>query len=240
MTTLVIADLHNKVNWVTPFITALEQKIKIDEIVFLGDYFDEFHDTPYEAEGTARWLQESLRDKRRHHCIGNHDMPYLLPKVPKSQQCPGWSAMKDSAVNKVLRREEWDQLLTAYYSQGWLFSHAGFTAELFANPIGVTDPAALIKKTEHALGLMKGGIHRDEFGPGSRMGDLEPGGVTWCDWGDFNPIVGIQQVVGHTPDGYIRNKESVKGEKNYCIDCNSRVALLIVDGVPQVVNTMTR
>ncbi len=72
------------------------------------------------------------------------------------------------------------------------------------------------------------------------MGSLDRGGITWCDWNDFNPIAGVQQIVGHTPDGYIRSKRIVKEEKNYCIDCQNKVALLIVDGVPQVVKTNIR
>jgi len=50
MRTLIVPDMHNRVDKVVRLIT----EIPHDRIVFLGDYFDDFHDTEHIAEKAAK------------------------------------------------------------------------------------------------------------------------------------------------------------------------------------------
>ncbi|MBU4076480.1 MAG: hypothetical protein KKD46_06750 [Euryarchaeota archaeon] len=41
MRTVIISDLHNRVDWIESTLSILD----FDKVVFLGDYFDDFDDT---------------------------------------------------------------------------------------------------------------------------------------------------------------------------------------------------
>ena len=77
--TLIIPDVHNATERVEEVIS--EQGAGCDRIMLLGDYFDQFHDTPADAERVARWLMASTQDSRRIHLLGNHDLPYLAGEM---------------------------------------------------------------------------------------------------------------------------------------------------------------
>src|SRR5690606_22035145 len=79
MTTLVLPDVHNH------FAEAEAQIARhpADRIVFLGDYFDSFDDTPAMAAATAEWLKDSLAKPDRLHLWGNHDLWHRFPRNPQ-------------------------------------------------------------------------------------------------------------------------------------------------------------
>ena len=56
--------------------------------VFLGDYFDQFYDTPDDAARTARWHKGSLAEPNRVHLWGNHDLAYGFPNM-RVRSSPG-------------------------------------------------------------------------------------------------------------------------------------------------------
>ena len=229
MTTLIISDIHNRINWIEHALKLYKEKLNYDEIVFLGDYFDSFEDNPEIAENTANWLRNSLEDPSRIHLIGNHDMPYMCPNN-NSQWCPGFSHQKLKRIQPAMSGY-WHMLRPAYYTQGWLLSHAGFPIELSTNPIkGILTPEELVEKAELDLNLVKGGLPAPLFLPGYRLGEATIGGITWCDWNDeFVPIPGINQIVGHTVS---RNVRRALGENsiNFCVDTGSNYLSWIVDG----------
>ena len=58
---ILIPDIHND------YFTA-EKIIKKENpcnVIFLGDYFDDFDDTVQDAINTAKWLKKSLKQKNR-------------------------------------------------------------------------------------------------------------------------------------------------------------------------------
>ncbi len=230
MKTLVIPDIHNHFERVEVFLDKLETKLKFDEIVFLGDYFDDFGDTPGDAIKTATWLKRSLQDPRRIHLVGNHDMPYLVQRESEHTYCPGWTKIKHDRVNEIMKRSDWDKIRPAYYSQDWLFSHAGFSGDIFTKPRVEAKPEDLIAQVEKAFEQVKTGMFVPEFAAGWRMGTPWYGGITWSHWGnEFRPIPGINQMVGHTIGSFPR-ADHLKPNKNYCIDCAGNVAVAIQDG----------
>lgn len=138
MRTLVIPDVHNKIQWAEDVIHFEERDGGIiDEVVFLGDYFDAFGDSVFDMAATADWLVGSVKDKRRVHLLGNHDASYLHYQL----RCSGHSHGKQVYMDS--RPEVTDLLLsfrTEHKVGPWLLSHAGvgerFAAWRRANPLG--------------------------------------------------------------------------------------------------------
>ena len=234
MTTVVIGDLHHYVDWVNPFIHKLDQKYRVDEVVFTGDYFDSYNDTAGQAEDTARWLHSSLREAgriRRVHLMGNHDMPYALETKCPEYLCPGFSDLKKIYIDRILCANDWDRITGAYYTQGWLISHAGFSRELIEHPVlGIPTPETLAMEANLALFTARDGKPVKYYLPGWRMGQSQVGGITWSDWNhEFVMTPGLKQIVGHTNGTYIRTRKR-RTCKNYCIDCSGVAVLVIVNG----------
>jgi hypothetical protein len=233
MLTLIIPDIHNHIGHIEPHIQKLSTSYNFDRIIFLGDYFDQFHDGPADAERTAQWLKSSLQHSNRIHLIGNHDMPYLVGRSTQQLECPGYSVEKDERINNVLTVTDWQQLRPACINQGWLLSHAGFSSKTFLKPLHDANlPTAeeLLETAEREFVRLKSGEFSYFFALGSRMCDTYPGGITWADWrDDFTPIEGINQIVGHTPDYNPRKKKHVRSQ-NHCIDAAGTIFGLLTDG----------
>jgi hypothetical protein len=225
MKTLVISDIHNRVGSLEHWLEKACEEHKPDEVVFLGDYFDSIHDTPFIAGKTAEWLKQSLTKPNRIHLIGNHDIPYMLPGN-SHLWCPGFTPEKCRVINSNLTKEEWDQLRPAYFTNGWLLSHAGFCQRLVEHPInGIPDGPGLVKLAEEGLEVEKGGIAHPLYQYGDRMGVRQDGGIIWQDWfSEFYPCEGVNQIVGHTRTSYPREME-----QNHLIDCSLQQLILITD-----------
>lgn len=197
MKIIVIPDIHTHYEKAE----RIMQKYKdTHKFVLMGDYFDQFKDTPHDNELTAEWLKRSLTDTNRTHLIGNHDFQYF-PWVKIC--CSGFSLEKKAAINKVLSPEDFDKLKFYHFDNKCYFSHAGLTKHWFIHPIenkfsidyidNKLKEAAEKVKTEGSLDnciwasdTFRGGKHRK-------------GGVLWNDWRNMDLIVGVKQVVGHTP-----------------------------------------
>jgi len=123
-TILVIPDLHNKIETAEKILKAREHSV--DYTVLLGDYFDDFYDTPDIAANTAAWLKDSLQNPKRIHLIGNHDINYREPFSPV-QKCAGFTEAKKNRINTILTPADWAKLKWFHYEPvgNWLFSHAG-------------------------------------------------------------------------------------------------------------------
>ncbi len=230
MTTLIISDIHNRVNWIEPGLAKLKKDLNYDEVVFLGDYFDQFGDNPFEVGGTAAWLRQSLNNEDRIHLLGNHDMPYMCP-YNDSQWCPGYTPAKGNSVRSTIA--DWSKLKPAYFTQGFLLSHAGFQEDVVTHPVNGApdDGPALVTLAEFHLEKVKSGISATLFLPGSRMSEKRTGGITWCDWDDeFVHFPNISQVVGHTPGRKVRQLLGPDGV-NYCMDTHNQHIGIIKDGV---------
>ena len=222
MRTLVIPDIHHKIAKAQ----AIIEIESADEIVFLGDYFDNFNDTPEIARATAEWLKKSLSTKGRIHLFGNHDLPYSCPN--RRAYCPGYSDAKDTAINSVLTPDDWQKLKWFYFSNGVLFTHAGLDTRNFHI---LRKGQSLINLLEEAAQdadnkIRKGSEHHWFINwPRNRGGNVEVGGILWQDWSEFRPIKGVCQICGHTPDILVRTKE-----KNWCLDTNLNYYGVVTDG----------
>lgn len=119
---LVIPDVHLKFNILYPIIKEVTSKHKVDQLVFLGDYFDDW------GQQTNNQLYQETCDyltklNKEYNCIfllGNHDVPYLTGHLQHYSN-------HDSHIVSLCR----DTLLAlspriAYKKNHVLYSHAGF------------------------------------------------------------------------------------------------------------------
>lgn len=215
MRTIIISDLHNRVDWVEPILSTLEY----DNVVFLGDYFDNFNDTHKDAIHSAEWLKQSLCKPNRIHLIGTHDIWYMFPKN-KFIKASGNSGGKAKAINKILLREDWELLLPFIYTQTYYITHAGL------HPSHIVDNnvfGTLFTGTKNALDDIRNGNSNPLLEAGrARRGYQEFGGITWLDWNEeFEPIPFINQIVGHTIFEYPQENHT-KNSKNYCLDTQNK------------------
>ena len=76
----VIPDLHNKIN-VADYIIQNEDS-HVDQFVLLGDYFDDYNDTPEDNRETGLFINEYINNEKFKFLIGNHDLHYIINHSP--------------------------------------------------------------------------------------------------------------------------------------------------------------
>lgn len=246
MTTIIIPDIHNRVDWIEDTLSLLQP---YDKVIFLGDYFDDFNDTIDDVINSAKWLKESLKKPNRIHLLGTHDIwyrfyynPYLIVS--------GNTTEKEIAINHILDENDWNQLTLYHFEQNFLITHAGLHTYLINGYVArnkdvlgqyidnntlnlgiidiidkIIDPA-----TKEALIDASEGHKNLWLMAGYSRGGLQPvGGLIWLDWNvEFDPIPYINQIVGHSDrdiDGNWREFPSeiiTINSKNYCIDTRNR------------------
>lgn len=215
MKTIIISDLHNRVDWVEPVLSS----IQYDRVVFLGDYFDDFDDTVTDVKKVAKWLKRSLSKPNRIHLCGTHDMRYRFPNNPFIR-VSGNFVEKSKEINHIITKKDWNKLKLYCCEQTFLLTHAGLHPYI----VGTNDFRQIIKPaTEKALQDVGNGKTNIWLDAGVARGGSQPfGGITWLDWHDeFEPIPHLNQIVGHTQLRCPEEK-STENSKNYCLDTRNR------------------
>lgn len=218
MRTLIIPDIHHHIEEAERLIA----RFPSDQVLFLGDYFDNFNDSATIAAGTAEWLKASLQHANRIHLWGNHDLAYAFPKNPHLQ-CSGFTWEKCQRIQEILTQADWAQLKLAHLEPpNYLFTHAGVKRSLFEHPTyGLTFDRLnmlCLQALEDAQRSFPNAI-------------LDLSGVTWLRWWEMEILPDFHQIVGHTPDPKLRIH---KGEAtvNVCLDTyGSYIGLLTNDSL---------
>ncbi len=237
MKTIIIPDLHNRVDFVEPALSSPALQ-PYDRVVFLGDIFDDFHDTLQDAANSAMWLKQSLHKPNRIHLLGTHDIWYRFPDN-QFVIASGNTEQKANTINHILTGKDWNLMTPYHYEQDFLITHAGVhhylieqyvlnNKRVFAKYIiggnvqlGTREIIDRVIKpaTDSALIDVKNNTPNSWFEAGfARFGTQKVGGITWLDWRqEFQPIPGINQIVGHTT---LRKPEEriAENSKNYCLD----------------------
>lgn len=246
MKTIIISDLHNRFEWVE---YALQSPIlqPYDNVVFLGDYFDDFYDTPEIATDVAIWLKQSLQKPNRVHLMGTHDLWYMFP-YNKFAIASGNTDAKAYAIRSILTDQDWNQLKLYHYEQDFLMSHAGVHIRLISEYVfkhkDLFDKYIVNKElrlsgqetvdkvvrpaTIEAMNRVKGGSMDPWLDAGVIRDGLNPiGGIIWLDWiYEFKPIPGLNQIVGHTEIN-VPDEKYIKSSRNYNLDTkNDHVGIL--------------
>jgi hypothetical protein len=221
MRTLIIPDLHHRTDNAEHWLATQ----RYDRVVFLGDYFDNFGDDVNDARRTAMWLRDRIEKTDDIFLLGNHDVSYMFPSDPQLY-CPGFTPAKARGIGEILRPEHWQRLRLAHAEQGRLMSHAGF------HPVWIKEPTVqwILQRCEQAMQKATRHVVDPILGAGEDRGGLQRfGGPLWMDWDNLMPIPGINQVVGHTPGDYVRERIKPKS-RNYCLDVgNASVAAILMD-----------
>jgi len=205
---LIIPDLHHRWEQAEKIIS----RVGADEIIFLGDYFDDFDDTPEMMMETCEWFEASVKKPNRIHLFGNHDIHYAY--AYRTFECSGYTQWKYFIAQDNVSREAWDKLKWYHFlDDRWLLTHAGL--HKFNVPGSIlkfrTDRPKFIKEISEYLdheareGFKLAATNQGSwiFNAGhSRGGNQRVGGITWCDFGEFFPVRGINQIFGHTPQGF--------------------------------------
>lgn len=223
MRTLVIPDVHTKF-WLVERIL----KEPHDQAVWLGDFFDDWGDTPEIAEQTALALMRMQKESKKDDVflLGNHDGMYLWPEVAQKLACSGFTPAKAKAIKAAINVKEVRQRFKLHTTvDGWLLSHAGLHV-YHRNPRLMEEQGEILKD------LAEGRVHMALHAGRSRGGNALHGGINWLDWREFEPIEGVRQICGHTQGAEVRQK----GE-NYCIDTGLRNYAVIEDGRVEIKET---
>lgn len=227
MKELIVGDIHTKFEFIEKILSKIENNY--DHIIFLGDFFDSFFDNIEINEKTAVWLKQNLCKPNRIFLYGNHDIHY---KFYKNRLLTGSGYSKDKAdvINKILTKEDWNKLKFFHISQNFIFSHAGFHQGLLHLINGFDENYIYGKIMKEYFELNNSYIGSYfEIGK-ARGGNLTKGGIFWQDWElEFEPINGINQIIGHTPGKFIRYC-NYNNSINVCIDTNLKYLLEIEDG----------
>jgi hypothetical protein len=232
MKTIIVSDLHNRVDWVEPFLSGID----FDRVVFLGDYFDDFHDTSKDIINAAKWLKQSLLHDNRIHLMGTHDMWYrfgvadMWHKISNNfLKASGNTIKKSEIINKILTEADWNCIKLYHCEQEFLLTHAGVHPFI----LGGNEFRQIIRPAiEKALVDVRDGRSNVWLNAGYVRGGIQPfGGITWLDWHyEFEIIPYLNQIVGHT-ELEIPEEKSTSLSRNYCIDTKNRHVGLLENGL---------
>lgn len=222
MKTLFVGDLHGARDIVR---LALKTTYP-DRVVFMGDYLDSFTRPVEDQISTLQLVMDACENNPEKYIalMGNHELSY----IEDGMQCSGFKAETASYIVHLQKRMR--AILKPYFwiEEDWLATHAGVSNALLE-----------LKKMDLETYLQQG----DFFQIGRFRGGWAPiGGLHWCDFNaEFDPIPGVNQIVGHTHydhDGTLLTKQG-QMSINYNVDCiphyNPRetIFLILEDGIPK-------
>ena len=200
--TLIIGDIHHRTDWADKVLNRFGADC--DQVVLLGDYFDDFGDSPERMRTTCRWLRASLAKPNRIHLLGNHDASFCN-KDHRQCRCPGHTPGKQQVFDEELAGVAPNALRIATQVGGWLLSHAGFSAALARDQTA----GEIVLMAERELDRIAAGRDSNLLHVGTSRGGYDRvGGPLWLDWArEFRPVPGLNQIVGHSPaKGVLRAK----------------------------------
>jgi len=214
---LIVPDRHHQVDIIEDYI----QSSYPTEVIFLGDYFDDWNDYEKQVEHTATWLKQSLGWNNRIHLLGNHDISYMSHNTAL---CSGWTEHKQDIIDKIICPDEWKKMKLFEYRHGYLLSHAGIHPSIFSHPILGINEDQVTSMCNKAIFDLESGIVNPVLNSGhARGGPNRIGGILWLDWNhefitcyDSNNNE-IKQIVGHTAQFEPRQKDS-----SWCLDTQNK------------------
>jgi hypothetical protein len=217
--TYVIPDIHEDIGWAN---SVLRRKQPEDRAVFLGDYFHQFNQD--RTGEVCVWLKEMMAREDVTLLVGNHDQSHIGASLQILEYlCSGYDGRKHlvfeahfpdvQAVARRLRLFTW----VGPEENPTLLTHAGLSAGLLTrwSDIGRAKVTKALRGVERRILSTK--PHRWLRAGYDRGGAQPVGGITWCDWRNFEAVPGIRQMCGHT----VLSQPSCK-DGSWCIDTNQQ------------------
>ncbi len=194
--TLIISDLHLQGSHLLNSIDQIIEIQHINQIIMMGDYFDQWNQTHMDArfikecEFLSAWVDEKRNENLKVICLlGNHDIPYITGNLRH------YSNHNLDVISKIKDTLFSIEAQVCVEVDGYMISHAGFVGEHRPLPWqckAIKNNLSTINKLneiEKHVGLMRGGNH-------------ESGSVVWADLSElydhYNPDY-PKQIVSHTP-----------------------------------------
>lgn len=201
--TLVVGDTHLKQKYICAAVDVALQRYRIDEVIFTGDYGDDWLASDEAALIALRRFAQWIETKRREGMsirlvLGNHDLCYL-----KGVEGPG---TQFDIIDEVCDLLERFHVEMAVELDGFLITHAGITQRWIDEYMSVCcgkDKASRVASAARLLNEM----FADQTcwdaldSCGSGRGGWDIPGPLWADLWELkaDPALGIDQIVGHTP-----------------------------------------
>jgi hypothetical protein len=204
---------------------------------------DSFDGLTWQTHETVKWLKVNVHNPKYIFIWGNHDIHYAFPF--DGAICSGWDRNKLAIVREHLTdNDHWKKFKLLHWietpsgivvpepgnavkPQEWLLSHAGVHVSLLNAILGF-DKQSLLALEEEAMWKLRYTQQITTFiaaGRG-RGGPARVGGVDWLDWTtEFQPISGLNQIVGHSFGKEVRCKKNgarMPDSINYCVDTHLR------------------
>lgn len=246
MNTLVIPDLHQRINIATGILE--RESANVDQVVFLGDYFDvrSGESDASSANDVCEWLESTAQSlgERGIWLIGNHDIHYYeelaFPEIyPRSGRhpfkkyaCSGYSRETAKRIRKHFKSMDhsfWANLRIHHQINDILMSHAGIHPRNLISFLSLEENISLIQKEwSRTVANMNIDHHATElYNIGyCRGGNYEIGNILWQDWDhEFISTPDIRQIVGHTYHPTPRIMDN-----NFNIDTKCQHYIKIIDG----------
>lgn len=230
--TLIVSDIH--LRW--KLVDNIIKEESPDQIIFLGDYFDDFGDNAVLNLKMAEWLVNSIEQPNRIHIMGNHDIMYATRD--RKYRCSGYSEDKEYFINTVMTPDHWKQLKMYHWLDDFLCSHAGVHKHFHdQNSANGRDLKTWLEQESttalaHAFNR-RVQIHEMFHASRCRGGDQLYGGIVWCDFKEFVGIPGVKQIFGHTPLYKPTWKNYGSGTEesiNLCLDTHNRDYAIYTNG----------
>lgn len=252
MKILVIPDIHQDFAFVD---RVLNDCNNADKVIFLGDYFDSFWDSPrvFSFDDSCIRLRhlvlEHLDKDKFVFLVGNHDMSYIYnnngshtksPHMTPDYFCSGVTKSKASKFRKHFFSEGLkdqfflDNFKLVHREGDWTFSHAGIIRSHI--PFGMYANNFLNEVVPETWKEFRNFSFRYNYLLSDvgvcRYGNATNGGILWCDWRyDFIPDDDIgKQVVGHTTLAHPECESRGEPGESHCIDCSQRFYGILEDG----------
>lgn len=194
MKTLVIPDIHNRVSMARKIYD--RERRDVDNVIFLGDYFDNFGDDAIHSRKVALFLREMSEDTEVTFLVGNHDIGYLYPMSRMFHFCPGYSKQKADKAYPILATIDPERFQFGKFFNGVLFTHAGISNWHLFGLVATEE-----ERTKILTMLNTGSPNSadpyfwiDKY----RGGRYVFGGPMWSDFGNIEQGP-FPQIVGHTP-----------------------------------------
>lgn len=203
---LAVGDIHLKQSIVLPYVEKAADTLDVDDIVFMGDYVDDFicgEDCfMSEIEYHLKWYEEN---KTKHNIVnlcGNHDWSYLHPDGVLASGCNlNLNPVASDALNTL-------EVRAAFAKDSMLFTHAGVNrnwAEI--SDVNISDAESCCSDINKMFDSGDSSINMCASGRG---GSDEASGPLWCDQSEIYsatmPIgMPFSQIVGHTPMQHMFN-----------------------------------
>jgi Calcineurin-like phosphoesterase len=241
---LIVPDVHEKIQKLKLILRFYKH---VDWVVFLGDFMDSWDGLTWETWEMIKWLHENLDNPKYTFLWGNHDLGYPFSHI---FECSGFDPKKLEIIRQYIDDKQWNKFKLVHWigpfgeqdpgnsiePQEWMISHAGLHP-YFLHPFHGFDKAWMADKAEETIYKIKYENTITEWlACGRRCGFRGVGGLVWLDWStEFQPIEGLNQIVGHSYSPDVRIKNGVNS-KNYCLDTGlNHVIEVREDGTLKVV-----